>query len=70
MSKNFSDKFSQILNDYAKQPSTDPLKTTSKRSIKKQQKQLVTLLVIKLQMKLQGLPQKVFPRLLYKQMKN
>ena len=41
ISKNLSGKYSHKLLDRAKQSATDALKTTSKRVIQKQQKQLV-----------------------------
>ena len=41
ISKNLSRKYSHKLLDRAKQSPTDSLKTTSKRVIQKQQKQLV-----------------------------
>ena len=41
ISKNVSGKYSQKLFDHAKKSATDALKTTSKRVIKKKQKQLV-----------------------------
>ena len=53
ISKNLSGKYSHKLLDRAKQSATDALKTTSKRVIQKQQKQLVNWLVIKLLKELQ-----------------
>ena len=57
-SKNLSSKYSQKSFDYAKQSTTDALKTTSKWRIqktKKQLKQLMIWLTIKLLIKLQKL---------------
>ena len=53
LSKNLSSKYSQKLLHYAEQSATYALKTASKRSIQKQQKQLVIWLVIKLLIELQ-----------------
>ena len=53
ISETLSDKYSQKLLDNAKQSAVDVLKTTSKRLIKKQQKQLANWLEIKLLIKLQ-----------------
>ena len=41
ISKNVSSKYSQKLLDHAKQSATDAIKTASKRTIEKQQMQLV-----------------------------
>ena len=41
ISKNLSGKYSQNLLDHARQSAADALKTTSKRVIQKQQKQLM-----------------------------
>ena len=51
ISKNLSGKYSQNLLDHARQSAADALKTTSKRVIQKQQKQLMISLVIKLLIK-------------------
>ena len=48
VSKNWNSKCSQKLLDHAKQSVTDALKTASKKQFKKQQKQLVIWLVMKL----------------------
>ena len=41
VAKNMTNKYSQKLLDSAKKPTTDAIKTASKRTIKKLQKQLV-----------------------------
>ena len=51
--KNLSGKYSQKLLDHAKLSATDTFKTSSKKSFKKQQKQPVILLVIRLPIELQ-----------------
>ena len=48
ISKNLSSKYSQKLLGHAKQSAMDALKTASKKQFKKQQKQLVIWLVMKL----------------------
>ena len=51
MSKNLSNKYSQNLIDTAKKSTTDAIKTVSKEQFRKQQKQLVIWLAIKLKIK-------------------
>ena len=53
ISENASIKCNWKLLDHAKQSATDALKTTSKRVIHKQQKEMVTWIAIKLLIKLQ-----------------
>ena len=60
MSKNLSNKYGQKLLDSAKKCTTDAIKTASKKAIQKQQKQLVTSLVTKLQIKNNECFEKVF----------
>ena len=54
ISKNLSGKYSPKFFDHPKKSWTDALKTSSKRVIQKQQKQLVIWLVIKLLIKLKN----------------
>ena len=65
ISKSLSSKYSQKCLDHAKQPVTNTLKTSSKRIIQKQSKQLVIslvkILLIKSQ-KLQNINKKIIQR--------
>ena len=67
ISKNLSSKYSCKLLDHAKQPATDTLKTASKKQFKKQQKQLVIWLGIKLLIELQ-MSKKLHHRIIPKQL--
>ena len=51
--KRLSGKYSQKVLDHAKKSATDTFKTSSKESFRKQQKQLMIWLIIKLLMKSQ-----------------
>ena len=66
--KNLSSKYSPKLLDHTEQSATDALKTASKERFKKQQKQLVISLEIKLLIRLQE-SQRIHHRIIQKQMK-
>ena len=73
--KSFSSKYSpgmlamrQELLDHAKKSKTDALKTSSKRVIQKQQKQLVIWLVIELLLKLEKF-QKIHSKIIQRQLR-
>ena len=66
--KNLSSKYSPKLLDHTEQSAADALKTASKERFKKQQKQLVISLEIKLLIRLQE-SQRIHHRIIQKQMK-
>ena len=72
MSKNLSkknlSKYSQKLLDHAWKSVIDAFKTSSKKAIQEQQKQLVTLLILKLLIKLQN-SQEPYLRILQRKIK-
>ena len=67
ISKKLSGKYSQKILDHAKQSRTDAIKTSAKTVIKKQQKQLVIWLVMKLLIESQNF-QKFYNKIIQKKL--